>query len=133
MPPTNLIMERRQIEAIIKADPVELVFMRSEKVSTPDNSWTWGPPTPIYKPGTQNDPQTVAMIPLKRRLSDMINNTELGDVIELPYTLVCFHDADVKRNDTFEIDGEKYCVKWLDIKRQVRKTAGVDYYGGDPR
>jgi hypothetical protein len=133
MSPVALIAERRQIDAIIGADPVEVVFMRSEKIPTPDNSFYWGPRTPVYKPGTQNDPQRVAMVPFKRRLTDMLINTEIGDVELVPYTLVCRHDADVKRGDEFELDGEQYKVKWIDIKKQVRITAGVDYQGGEPR
>lgn len=133
MPPVALIMERRQIDAIIKSDSVSVVLMRKTKIPTPDNSYRWSKPEPVYKPGTQNDPQRVALIPFKRRLVDMLVNTELGDVETVPYTVVCYPNADILRDDEFEHDGNRFVVKWLDIKKTVRITAGVDYLGGDPR
>jgi hypothetical protein len=133
--PTALIAERRQIAAIIRSDSVDVVLMRRPKIPTPDNSYKWGPAVPVYKastPDNPNQPQKGALIPFKRRLVDMLINTELGEVEKVPYTLVLPHDADIQRDDRFTLEGKEWVVRWIDIKHQVRITAGVDYLGGDP-
>lgn len=130
MTPTATVMERRQIDALIRQDPVEVVFMRRTKISKPGNSWEWSDYTPVL---VNNKPQIVVMIPFKRRMTEFLVNTELGDVADLPYVIVGPHDLDVQRDDTFEIDGEQFVVRTIDLKKQVRKACQVDYFGGDPR
>lgn len=118
-------MERRQIKAIIQADKVELVFLRSERIDDHAGSWYKGPVQAL-------PPQECALIPFKRRMTEFLVNTELGNVPDLPYVLLGFHTLDVKRGDIFMFQGDKYEVQTIDIKREVRIAAHVDYFGGSP-
>lgn len=122
---TQRVMERRQIRALIQADKVELSFIRSDRVDDGAGSWRKGPPREL-------PPQECALIPFKRRMTEFLVNTELGNVPDLPYVLLGFHTLDVKRGDTFTFQGEQYEVQTVDLKREVRVAAHVDYFGGAP-
>jgi hypothetical protein len=119
-------MARRQVQAEINSDPVEILPSRRTKVDDGAGGWRYaGPPTPIDKP------LRVLIAPAKRRLSDMVVNTELGQVIDYPYIVLARHDADIERDDTFFWQGEEYQVKSIHIKTEVSKVAQVDYFGGN--
>lgn len=121
----ELVASRRQIEAFIKADPVKVIFLRKTKIETADGGWRWSDPLPLPKP------QQVRLIPFKRRLTEFLKNTELGDVSDLPYVLLGKHTLDVEKGDLFSIDGQKFEVKTLDLAEpEVKTLAQVDYYGG---
>lgn len=118
-------MARRQIDAMIKADPVDVVFKRKTKVDLPDGGWKWSAALPLPKA------QEVRLIPFKRRMTEFLVNTELGDVSDLPYVILGRHDLDLKKGDTFTISDQEFEVKTLDISEAEVKTTGqVDYYGG---
>ena len=116
------IMARRQINALILADPIDIILTRRAKVPVPGGGWRFGPPAPL-------DPQQVTIIPFKRRMSDALVGTELGEVVDLPYVVVGRHDLDIQRGDIFIYNGDKFEVKNVDLKTEVRTAAHVDYYG----
>jgi hypothetical protein len=116
-------MARRQISALIAADPVEIVLKRKPKIDAPGGGWRWGPETAL-------PPQTVTLVPFKRRLTEFLVNTELGDVPDLPYTVVGHSTLDIKKDDVFQWEGDTYIIKAVDIKLEVRVAAEVDYLGG---
>ena len=115
-------MARRQIAAVVDSDSVYITFHRRTKISTPANGWKWGPEETL-------DPQEVTLIPFKRRMTDFLVNTELGEVPDLPYVLVGSHDLDIQTGDWFMFQGSKFEVKTIDFKRGVRTAAEADYYG----
>lgn len=125
MKPVELLMHRRQIAAWLKADQVQVVLWRSEKIQTPTAAWVEGDPLPLA-------PQWVRLIPFKRRLTDMVFNNTAGKVEDLPYVMVGDHNLNVKQDDTFTWEGQEYKVDSIDVKREVRIAAAVDYRGGDP-
>lgn len=117
------LMARRQVEAEIKTDPVEIIVTRRTKVSDGAGGWRWGPPTPMPA-------QEVLITPAKRRLSDMLVNTELGQVVDYPYIILARHNADLKRDDVFFWQGDQFQVQTIHIETEVSITAQVDYFGG---
>lgn len=117
------IMARRQINRMIEDDRVTVTFTRRERLSAPGGGWRWGNPRTL-------DPQEAGLIPFKRRMSDFVINTELGQVIDGAYVLLGRHDFDVKREDTFELNGERFRVKQVDVKTEIRVSAIIDYDGG---
>lgn len=120
----ELVMARRQIDALIKADPAEVVFRRKSKVELPDGGWRWGDPVPLPK-------QEVCLIPFKRRMTEFLKNTELGDVPDLPYLLLGRHNLDIEPNDLFTYNGDEFQVKTVDLAEpEVKTAAQIDYFGG---
>ena len=121
--PTELLMARRQVAALINSDPVLIPLTRETKVSDGAGGFIKGPD--IVLP-----PQRVAIHLFKRRFSDMLVNTELGDVVDYPYVVVGFPTLDIARGDKFSWQGNQFEVHAVDIKVDVRIKAHVDYEGG---
>lgn len=118
-------MSRRQIDAMIKADPAMIVFRRKSKVSDGAGGWRYEPEAPLPAP------QEVRLIPFKRRMTDFLVDTELGELPDLPYVLLGRHNLDIQQGDTFTYRGDEFEVKTLDISEpEVKTSAHVDYYGG---
>lgn len=117
------IMARRQISALISEDPVDIVLIRSEDIPDGAGGFRTGPPTPLA-------PQRVTILPFKRRMSELVIATEMGDVIDYPYAVVGMYNLDIKRDDEFTWNGEHFVVHAIDVKTEVRTTAQVDYKGG---
>ena len=120
----ELIMARRQINALIKADPIQVVFRRKTKIETPDGGWRWGPAVPLPD-------QEVCLIPFKRRMTEFLKNTELGDVPDLPYVLLGRYNLDIEPDDLFTYNGDEFQVKTIDMAEpEVKTAAQIDYFGG---
>ena len=117
------IMGRRQVDAIIRADPAVITLVRRAKVSTPDGGWRWDSPATL-------PPIEVSIVPAKRRLSEMLVNTELGDVVDYPYVILARWNTDIRRNDRFTWNGDQFEVQSIHIKQEQEVIALVDYYGG---
>lgn len=117
-------MARRQVDAEINADPVIITPHRRSKIDDGAGGFTLSPPIPQV-------PVEVLIAPAKRRLSDMITSTELGDVVDYSYILLARAGSDIKRGDTFQWQGDDYKVVSLHIKTEVSVTAQVDYFGGN--
>jgi hypothetical protein len=63
-------------------------------------------------------------------MTEFLVSTELGDVPDLPYTILGRHDFDVKKGDWFTWEGDKFEIITIDIKQEVRVAAHADYFGG---
>ena len=120
---TERLMARRQVAAEIRTDPVEVAMIRREKIDDGAGGWRWDDES------TQ-PPITVLIMPAKRRMGEMLTNTELGDVINYPFILLAHHNDDVRRGDHFYWEGDLFQVAVLHIKDEVSKTAQIDYYAG---
>lgn len=118
------LMGRRQVDALIKSDPAVIHPLRKTKIPDSSGGHRWSDPTPIA------EPLEVLIAPAKRRLSPMMVNTELGNVVEYPYIVLARHNADLNPDDIFTWEGDEFEVKSIHIKTQVSITAQVDYYGG---
>lgn len=117
-------MARRQVEQMINGNPVTLVLNRYTKIPAPDGGYTLSPtPTPL-------DAQVFTLIPFKRRMTEFLINTELGDVPNLEYVLLGFHTANVMRGDEFTYNNEDFKVEQLELDREVRVAAAIVYVGG---
>lgn len=124
---TERIMARRQIDALIRADPVDIVIWRKLRVPDGAGGWRWSAPTPIL----DGEPQRVTLIPFKRRMTEFLVSTELGNVPDLPYVVVGYHTLNIQREDTFTYNGDTFEVQTVDIEQKdVRIAAHVDYFGG---
>lgn len=108
---------------MIKADPVDIVPVRITKVRDNSGGWVESPPTPKKK-------ITGTIVPAKRRLSNMLVNTELGDVVRAPYIFLGPANADLLRGDTFTCFLGEFEVKELEIKEDISITAQIDYVKG---
>lgn len=116
---------RRQVEAMIKADPIWIQLRRREKIAELGNSWRWGPEEIL-------GPQQAMLVPFKRRLSEMLINTELGDLVELPYVLLGRHNLDAQKDDRFTWNGDEFVLKSKDIgEPEIKAVFIVDYFGGE--
>lgn len=115
-------MGRRQIDALILSDPIDVRLHRREKIVIPGSGWRWGAEVTLQ-------PQQATLIPFKRRMTEFLVSTEIGEVPDLPYVLLGRWNFDVEVKDWFEVNGEKFEVKTLDLKKEVRIAAHVDYYG----
>ena len=119
------VMARRQVDAMIKADPVNVVIRRREKIFQVDNSWRWSSEVSLL-------PQEALLVPFKRRLSEMLVNTELGDLVELPYVLLGRWDFDGRKDDRFNWAGDEFVIKSKDIgEPEIKAVFLVDYFGGE--
>lgn len=124
---TERIVGRRQIAALIKSDPVDVILYRKTKVADGAGGWKYGPPAAV----NGGVPQRVTLIPFKRRMTEFLVNTELGPVPDLPYVLIGPHDMDIDQGDTFTYNGDNFEVQTIDIQnRDVFTAAQVDYFGG---
>lgn len=121
----ELIMSRRQIKEMIDSDPIEVQFRRRAKIPTPSGGYKLGPEAPL-------DLQKVRLIPFKRRMTDFLVNTELGELSDLPYVLLGFHTLDCQKGDVFNCPLGEFEVKTFDIgEPEVKRAFQVDYYGGE--
>jgi hypothetical protein len=117
------LMSRRQVQAMIKADPVTIIPIRTTKVDDGAGGWLPSTPTPVK-------PITGTIVPAKRRLSNMLTNTELGDVLRAPYIFLGPHNADLLKGDIFAWDGNDFEVQELELKEEIGITAQIDYVKG---
>jgi hypothetical protein len=116
------IAGRRQINELIRRDLVVLSFHRRPKIDLHGGGWRWGPELTLQ-------PQELALIPFKRRMTDFLLNTELGHLPDLPYVFLGRWDLDVAKDDWFTWGGDKFVVKTIDFKTEIRVTGQVDYLG----
>lgn len=116
------LMGRRQIDALIRSDPIELILRRRAKIDVPGGGWRFGSETSL-------PPQTVTLTPFKRRMSEFVVGTELGEIIDGAYVVLGYSDLDIKRDDRFTHAGQEFTVVQVDIKTEVRTAAIVDYFG----
>lgn len=120
----ELMMSRRQIREMIMTDVFSVTLKRRTKLSQPSGGWKWSDYVPL-------EPQNARLIPFKRRVTEFLVNTEIGDVPDLPYILLGFHTMDAKRGDKFTYRGDEFELITADIgEPEVKCLFQVDYYGG---
>lgn len=115
-------MGRRQLNQIIEDNKVSLIFRRTPKIEVAGGGWRFG--ASISLP-----PQECALIPFKRRMTNFLINTELGNVEDLPYVLLGRWNLNIEKGDLFTYQGDEFEVKTIDFKTEIRIAAQVDYYG----
>lgn len=96
MNPVELLMRRRNVQAFIKADSIQLVLTRkTPPVKTPAGG---------YVPGIDEtlEPQVARIVHNTRRYKNGLVNTEPGDLPDTDYLLIGLHTLDVKVDDEFE-------------------------------
>jgi len=116
------IMGRRQINQIINNEGILISLERKPKLSTAGGGWKWGT-------GFTLPPQQVALIPFKRRMTQFLINTELGNLPDLPYVLLGRWNLNIEKDDTFTWQGDEFTVATIDFKTEIRVAAQVDYSG----
>lgn len=120
----EVLMARRQIDEMIRRDAEYISFRRKTRIRTADNGWIEGPEETLA-------PQQVSLIPFKRRMTEIMVNTEFGDVPDLPYVLLGRHNLNIQQYDTFTLRGEEFRVESIDIgEPDVKTAAHIDYFGG---
>lgn len=117
------VMARRQIDALIRSNPLSLVLVRHARVEAPGGGYRKGEPTNIV-------PQTVTLIPFKRRMTEFMVNTELGDIPNLEYVLLGYYNTNIMRGDTFTYNGEQFEVDQVEFEKDIRVAAAIIYQGG---
>lgn len=117
------IMRRRIVRQYIAEDPVDVAFVRQQKVTTPAGGWKLEDQPPL-------PPQRARIIPAKRRYGNATVNTESGQILDWPYILVGYHDMNIEPNDKFTWQGHHYQVKSIEPDREERTQAAIDFYGG---
>lgn len=121
---------RKNLDEFIKADPVTIVLTRRDPQRTASGGWTQGPPRDLPS-------QQFRTVPFKRRLSNTRAQTADGDVISEDWVLVGRINVDIRRDDTFYLNGDKYKVtnvepKTNDRSKTDRVVAEVLMQGKDP-
>ena len=93
---------RRNVDAFIKADPVELVLNRVQRVPTAAGGYT--------EETYDTPPQQFRLVPFKRRLTNQEANTQDGPIPHLDYVLVGRYNVDVEKGDFFDLNGDRWRV-----------------------
>lgn len=120
---------RQNLKEFIKADPISLVLMRPTLTKTAAGGYIKGASTPITR-------QTFRLVPFKRRLSESQVTSQMGNTQLLNYVLVGYWNANIRRDDEFEYNGDNYRVVSIEPKADDRsKTDRVvvelEIHGGD--
>ena len=122
----EVLVQRRQTVAYLAAPEArEIVLTRpTPKVRTAGGGRTKGTPLDLA-------PQTFRVVPIKRRVTPSQSNIVEGTVTVNQYVLVGRWDADVKKDDEFELDGGRYKVDSVEPGRQYRTLAILTFRGQD--
>lgn len=104
---------RKNMDAFIRADPVEIALSRRVKVKTDAGGWVQGPPRVL-------DPQQFRIGWFTRRLSKSVENTAEGYISVQSYILIGRHNVDLLPDDEFDYNGDHYFVKEVEPKANDR-------------
>lgn len=105
-------LRRKNLAAYIAADPVQISFTRYPRVDDGAGGWIKGLPVTIV-------PQTMRLVPYKRRLSSLTDMVTAGEIPNVQYSLIAFYNADVERYDEFELEGEAMKVIGVEPKSKI--------------
>lgn len=94
---------RKNMKEFIRADYRDIQLMRPTKTQTNAGSWIEGNPQPIA-------PQRFRLIPAKRRHSNPEVDSQDGDIPIQDWTLIGYWNADIQRDDEFDLNGDHYKV-----------------------
>ena len=125
----ELLMRRRNVQAFIDADPIQLVVHRK--------------PAPTRNPETGGYVQSADVPPLPtqkarivqnvRRYTSGIVNAEAGDIPNSEYRLIGMHTLNLEKEDTFVWRGENYKVLGIHEARIESTYAAISLLGPDNR
>lgn len=120
---------RQNMKEFIKADPISIVLTRPTLTHTAAGGYIKGAPATITR-------QQFRLVPFKRRLSNQQITTEMGNVALLDYVLVGYWNADIRRDDEFEYNGDNYRVVSIEPKaddrtKTDRVVVQIEIHGGD--
>ena len=101
--------KERQTKRFINENPTAVVFTRNVRAPDGAGGYTTTP--------TDLDPQVVRVVQQRRAVAVERRNSS-GEVVTPSITLVCAHDADVRRNDTFT---------WQDLPAEVVWVTDLGY------
>lgn len=126
--PIENLVQRRLLRAFLDAERVEVVILRPTLTKTAGGGLRKD--TPVKIPI-----QVFRLVPFKKRLTAMTRDTPDGNIINLPYVLLGYPDADVRAGDYFEVgDGVSiapgmYDVISIEPNRSYRTAVNVTFRG----
>lgn len=121
-------VHRRMTKEYLEDAGIELILTRHERVKSDTGGYS--------TTSRVLDSQIFAIIGPQaglRRAPEVPSN--VGDVAAYNLTLLGYHDADVRDNDTFELDGGRYRVDFVfpdSYRAQYEKVCVVVYEGPLP-
>lgn len=120
----ELLAQRRQVLAFIKAQPLLIRLLRPAMTDTAAGGRIEGDPVEL-------DWQRFRLVPFKRRLTRQTVDTQDGDIPLTEYVLVGAHNADVQTDDYFEYQGRTWRVvgvepKLMDDARADRRVVELE-------
>ncbi len=110
----EIFARRRVLLQYIAADPVVVQFIRYTRPADGAGGWKKGP---AISPGPS--PQTMRLVPYKRRLTNLTDHTADGDIPNVQYSLVSRWDADVERWDEFFMNDAWFKVMGIEPKTEL--------------
>jgi hypothetical protein len=116
----ELAFQRKNTEAFIAADSVEVVLIRTPREDDGAGGVLTGTPASLL-------PQVMRLIPLQDGHSP--RQTAEGEMAEPSYMLLGKHDADMERWDEFQMNGAWYQVVFVNQNRQYEVKGEVVYRG----
>lgn len=120
---TEVNIHRRNIEAFIRAEPINVVLLRPQFVETAAGGKV--ATTDLALPV-----QVFRRTPFKRRLVNDWNLSLLGEEVKTAdWVLHGKHDADIKVDDYFEDRDHRYTVIWVNDHDMYRTAAGLKVRG----
>lgn len=125
MNPYELQMHRRQITALIEANPLPVVLQRRVRVATPGGGYD--------DHATEDlDEQLFILVETAGRgtLEGTISRGE-GELMKADFILIGRHDADIKDSDGYFRNDEHFEVYYVSPYRQIRTAAGIRVWEGE--
>jgi len=119
----ELAMQRRLTKAFIAADWRSVVLMRAEITEDGAGGFVTGEPAPLPSQVMRLIAQGSTGADSKQRM------TANGQQVTPEYILLGLHDADIQRWDSFELDGRRYEVVFVNENRQYEAKGEVAYLG----
>lgn len=121
-------MRRRNVQAFIDADPIELIVLReAEAVKNPaSGGYVKQADVPLAS-------QKARIVQNVRRYTTGLVNSEAGDIPNTEYRLLGMHTLDLKIDDKFKWLGENYKVLGIHEARQESTFAAIQLLGPDNR
>jgi len=104
---------RKNLDAFIKADPVQITLSRPTQVDTGNGGWKPGIPLTL-------NPQQMRLVPFKRRVSDDVQNTQDGQLMLATYILVGRYNVDAQKGDEFSHNDVNYRIHSVEPKSNDR-------------
>lgn len=121
IPPVELNVQRRLTAAFIEKDPLEIQLLRSERIANGSGGYVTGDPAPV------GGLQRMRLIPLQDGQTERYDAN--GKQVFPQYMLMGLHDADMQRWDTFELNGDRYQIVFINLNRQYEVKGEVAYLG----